>query len=163
MFNFFKKTKAVEIHAPVEGKIIKLEEVPDPVFGQKLIGEGAAVLPSEKGHIYAPVDGKIIQVAPTKHAIGILAEDGTEILIHVGLETVSLNGEGFKPAVTVGEKVSVGQLLLEVDWNYIKAHASSTVTPIVITNAQDGKKQIHVTEEKEGIAGKTVMITVNKK
>lgn len=159
MFNFFKKAKALEIYTPINGKIIPLEEVPDPVFSQKMIGEGAAVVP-EGGTILAPVDGEIIQVAPTKHAIGILAGDGSEILIHVGLETVSLKGEGFTSLVKEGDKVSAGQPLLEVDWNYISTNAKSTVTPVVITNGQDGKKQISITEEKEGAAGKTIILTV---
>lgn len=159
MFNFFKKSKTLEIYTPVNGKIIPLEEVPDPVFSQKMLGEGAAVMPTGGG-ILAPVDGEIIQVAPTKHAIGILAEDGSEILIHVGLETVSLKGEGFTPKVGEGDKVTAGQLLIEVDWDYIGTHAKSTVTPVVITNSQDSKKQISFTEEQEGAAGKTIMLTV---
>jgi sugar PTS system EIIA component len=159
MFNFFKKAKELKIYAPVSGKVIPLAEVPDPVFSQKMLGEGAAVMPSG-GAIVAPVDGKIIQVSPTQHAIGILAEDGSEILIHVGLETVALKGEGFTPLVGEGDKVTVGQALLEVDWDYIGKHASSIVTPIVITNSHDSKKQYEVTAESAGTAGKTIVITV---
>ncbi|WP_066319700.1 PTS glucose transporter subunit IIA [Bacillus sp. FJAT-29814] len=159
MFNFFKKAKELELYTPVNGKIIPLSEVPDPVFNQKMLGEGAAVMPSG-GDIHSPVDGKIIQVAPTKHAIGILAEDGSEILIHVGLETVGLKGEGFNPLVGEGDKVTAGQPLMEVDWDYIGQHASSTVTPIVITNSHDSKKQYEVTGETEGVAGKTVILTI---
>jgi sugar PTS system EIIA component len=159
MFKLFKKAKELEIYTPVNGKIIPLGEVPDPVFNTKMLGEGAAVVPSG-GDIHAPVDGKIIQVAPTQHAIGILAEDGSEILIHVGLETVALKGEGFNPLVSEGDKVTVGQPLLEVDWDYITQHATSAVTPIVITNSHDSKKQYDITGETEGVAGKTVIITV---
>lgn len=159
MFNFFKKAKSLDIYAPVSGEIIRIEDVPDPVFNQKMMGEGAAVMPNG-GNLVAPVNGKVIQVAPTKHAIGLLAEDGTEILIHVGLETVALNGEGFKPAVKEGDKVSVGQLLMEVDWDYIGEHAANTVTPIVITNSQGSGKQYILTEEKTGVAGETVIISV---
>ncbi len=160
-FNFFKKTK-LEIYIPVNGKIIPIEEVPDPVFNQKMMGEGVAVFPTE-GNIFAPISGTIIQIAPTKHAVGILAEDGTEILIHVGLETVSLKGEGFKVAVKEGERVSKGQLLIEVDWEYISAHAKSIITPIVITNSHEGGKQFIFTEEKEGVQGHTVIMTVSVK
>lgn len=159
MFNFFKKAKSLDIYAPVNGEIIRIEDVPDPVFSQKMMGEGAAVKP-DGGSIVAPVNGKVIQVAPTKHAIGLLADDGTEILIHVGLETVALNGEGFKPAVKEGDKVSAGQLLMEVDWDYISAHAVSTVTPIVITNSQGSGKQYVLSVEKTGVAGETVIISV---
>lgn len=161
VFNLFKK-KSLELVAPVTGKIVPLEEVPDPVFSQKMMGEGVAILPSE-GNIYSPVNGTVMLVAATKHAVGIRAQDGTEILIHVGLETVALNGEGFTAAVKEGDKVSVGQLLLEVDWEYISKHAKSTVTPIVITNSDDGKKSFNFTDEKEGLQGKTVLLTVSAK
>lgn len=162
-FNLFKKEKKeLQIYAPVSGKIIPIEEVPDPVFSQKMMGEGVAVIPTD-GNIHAPVDGEVIQVAPTKHAVGILAKDGTEILIHVGLETVSLQGEGFQVAVQTGDKVLAGQLLIEVDWEYIKTHAKSTVTPIVITNSLEGDKQYIITEEKDSIQGKTVILTSSDK
>jgi sugar PTS system EIIA component len=157
VFNIFKKTK-VEILAPVDGQIVALDEVPDPVFSQRMMGEGVAVVPS-KGNIHAPVDGTVILVAATKHAIGIRAKDGTEILIHVGLETVALNGSGFSLAVSEGERVTAGQVLMEVDWEYIRTQAKSTVTPIVITNNQGNKKQVTITKEKVCIQGKTVIIT----
>ena len=156
-FSFFKKAR-LQIVAPVNGSIVPIEEVPDPVFSQKMMGEGVAILPKE-GNIFSPVNGKVILVAATKHAIGLRADDGSEILIHVGLETVALNGEGFKMAVHDGDKVSVGQLLLEVDWEYIRTHAKSTITPIVITNSQEGKKEYILTEEKEALQGKTVIIS----
>ncbi|WP_312471680.1 PTS glucose transporter subunit IIA [Neobacillus sp.] len=158
-FNFFKK-EAVDFYTPVSGKIVPLEEVPDPVFSQKMMGEGIAVIPTN-GNIYAPVKGTVILVAATKHAIGIRAEDGSEILIHVGLETVSLEGKGFNVAVKEGDKVSAGQLLIEVDWEYISINAKSTITPIVITNSQESKKHYAFTEEKEGTAGKTVIFTAS--
>jgi sugar PTS system EIIA component len=157
VFNIFKKTK-VEILAPIDGQIVALDEVPDPVFSQRMMGEGVAVVPS-KGNIHAPVDGTVILVAATKHAIGIRAKDGTEILIHVGLETVALNGTGFSLAVSEGERVTAGQVLMEVDWEYIRTQAKSTVTPIVITNNQGNKKQVTITKEKDCIQGKTVIIT----
>lgn len=113
------------------------------------------------GKICAPVDGEIIQVAPTKHAIGIVADDGTEILIHVGLETVSLKGEGFKVDVSTRDTVSVGQPLMSFDLEYIRTHAKSVITPIVITNSRDGDKQYTMTEDKEGTLGETVIITVS--
>lgn len=160
---WFKKTKTyTQILAPVSGEIIPLENVPDPVFNQKMMGEGIAIIP-DGGNVAAPVNGTIIQIASTKHAVGLRAEDGSEILIHVGLETVSLKGEGFKVSVKMGEKVSVGQQLLEVDWSYIGTHAKSNVVPMVITNSHDGKKQYKITEEKTAEAGKTVVVTVSEK
>ncbi|MGX6444548.1 PTS sugar transporter subunit IIA [Neobacillus sp. K501] len=161
MFNLFKK-KPLQIISPVTGAVIPLSEVPDPVFSQKMMGEGLAIMPSG-GTIHSPVNGTIMLVADTKHAVGIKAEDGTEILIHVGLETVALNGMGFTAEVKEGEKVSAGQLLLEVDWDYIRNNAKSIVTPIIITNSDDGKKQFAMTEEVEAIQGKTVIITASSK
>ncbi|WHY86884.1 PTS glucose transporter subunit IIA [Neobacillus novalis] len=160
-FNFFKK-EPVDFYTPVSGKIVPLEEVPDPVFSQKMMGDGLAVIPSA-GNIVSPVNGTVILVAATKHAVGLRADDGTEILIHVGLETVALDGKGFNVAVKDGDKVSAGQLLIEVDLEYISTNAKSTITPIVITNSEDGKKQYVFTEEKEGTAGKTVLFTASAK
>lgn len=160
-FNFFKKEK-LQIYAPVNGEIIPIEEVPDPVFSQKMMGEGIAMIPT-KGNIIAPVRGTIILIPETKHAIGIRTEDGTEILIHIGLETVSLKGQGFTVAVNVGDQVSVGTLLIEVDWDYLSKHAKSIVTPIVITNSLDGDKKYIITKEMEGIQGKTVILTASSK
>ncbi|WP_409972037.1 PTS glucose transporter subunit IIA [Bacillus sp. Bva_UNVM-123] len=159
MFNFFKKTK-LQIYAPVSGRIIPLEDVPDPVFSQKMMGEGIAIIPSG-GSIHAPIEGTIIQIAGTNHAIGILAKDGTEILIHVGLETVGLKGEGFAVYVHVGDEVSMGQLLIEVNWEYIEDKAKSIITPIVITNSHEENKQYILTEETVGKQGQTVILTVS--
>jgi PTS system glucose-specific IIA component len=159
--NLFKKAK-LQVYSPANGELIPIENVPDPVFSEKMMGEGIAVIPTE-GKIHAPVNGTIIQVAPTKHAVGILAEDGTEILIHIGLETVSLKGEGFNVCVQTGDKITVGQILVEVDLEYIRTHAKSIVTPIVITNSNEGTKKYTVSEEKEGIAGKTVIMTAEAK
>ncbi len=161
IWNYFNKVK-IKIFTPVNGKIIPLEEVPDPVFSEKLMGEGVAIIPTS-GNVFAPVAGTIIQIANTKHAVGILAEDGSEILIHIGLDTVALKGAGFTVAVNMGDKVEVGQLLIEVDWKYLRNHAKSIVTPIVITNSHDSNKKYSITAEKKGIPGKTVLITVEDK
>ncbi|KGM46365.1 PTS glucose transporter subunit IIA [Neobacillus niacini] len=157
VFSIFKKSK-LKIYAPVTGDIKPLEEVPDPVFSQKMMGEGIAILPKE-GKVYSPVDGTVILIAATKHAVGIRANDGTEILIHVGLETVSLNGKGFRVAVNEGDKISVGQMIMEVDWEYISINAKSKITPIVITNSEAGNKQYTLTQEKNAVQGKTVIIS----
>lgn len=138
---------------------MSLEEVPDPVFSQKILGQGIAIIPHE-GKVHAPVNGEVIQVAPTKHAVGVRAEDGTEILIHVGLETVSLKGKGFTLEIGVGDTVTVGQPLLTFDLEYTRTHAKSIVTPIVITNSQHSAKQYKLTEDKAGKMGETVIIEV---
>lgn len=161
--NLFKKSKEqASIYAPMNGKIVPLEEVPDPVFSEKMMGEGIAMIPSE-GKVVSPVAGKIVQIPDSKHAIGIEANDGTEILIHIGLETVALKGEGFTPKVNTGDPVSVGELLMEFDLEYIQEHAKDIITPIVITNSQNSDKQYSVTSESEGVAGETEMITISKK
>jgi sugar PTS system EIIA component len=157
VFSIFKKAK-LQIYAPVNGDIKPLEEVPDPVFSQKMMGEGIAILPKE-GNIYSPVDGTVILIAATKHAVGIRANDGTEILIHVGLETVSLKGKGFNVAVNEGDKILVGQMIMKVDWEYISINAKSTITPIVITNSEARNQQYTLTEEKNAVQGKTVIIS----
>lgn len=161
--NLFKKADPkVEIYAPVNGEIVPLEEVPDPVFSQKMMGDGIAVKPSD-GKIYSPVDGEIIQIPDTKHAVGLRTQDGIDVLVHIGLETVSLKGEGFTTSVNAGENVSAGQLLMEFDLEYVRNNASSDITPIVITNAQETGKQYTMTGEKAGKAGETVLITASDK
>ncbi|SFB21566.1 PTS system, glucose-specific IIA component [Lentibacillus halodurans] len=161
--NLFKKGNSqTEIYTPVNGEIVSLEEVPDPVFSQKMMGDGVAVKPSE-GKIYSPVDGEVVQIPDTKHAIGLRAKDGTEVLVHIGLETVSLEGKGFTVSVRTGDNVSAGQPLMAFDLEYIRDNASSDMTPIVITNAQETGKQYTMTNEKEGKAGETVIITASDK
>jgi|SRR5690625_1080710 len=158
--NLFNKPKETKIFAPANGEIVALEDVPDPVFSQKMMGEGIAIVPAE-GKIVSPVDGEIIQVPDTKHAIGIRSEDGMEILIHVGLETVALKGEGFNTNVQTGDQVSVGQALLDFDLEYVRENAENMITPIVITNSSNSDKQYTMTTEKEGSAGETVIITAS--
>ncbi|MEN2766892.1 PTS sugar transporter subunit IIA [Ornithinibacillus xuwenensis] len=154
--SLFKK-KEEKIYAPINGKIVKLEDVPDPVFSQKMMGEGMAIQP-EEGKVLSPVDGKIVQLMDSKHAIGIEDNHGNEILIHIGLETVELKGEGFQPHIQVGDTVSVGQLLMEFDVAHIEANAKSSVTPIVITNSGTSGKSFTFTSEQQATAGETVII-----
>lgn len=140
-----KNTKNVEtvservISAPLEGKVIPLTEVPDETFAQKIMGDGAAIIPSV-GKVYSPVNGEIIMIFDTLHAIAIKSEEGLEILIHVGLDTVKLNGKYFKSNIKQGDKVNKGQLLLEFDNEKIKELGYNTVTPIIITNTNDYSK-----------------------
>ena len=156
----FKKTKGEEkIVAALNGKVVKLEDVPDPVFNQRMMGEGIAIEPVQ-GEVVSPVNGKVVQIPASKHAIGLESEQGAEILIHVGLETVALEGKGFTPHVRVGDKVSVGQSLLSFDLDFIRENASSTVTPMVITNSNTLNKQMTVAEVSDAKAGETVLITI---
>ena len=155
----FKKRK-VEIYAPANGEIIPLDQVPDPVFSQKMMGEGVAIIP-EEGTFHAPVEGTVVLISDTKHAIGLRTNDGTEILIHIGLETVSLGGKGFTVLVETGDKVSLGQPVIEVDLDYIREHATSIVTPVIITNSSE--KNVQFTQTKAGIMGETLLMTVSNK
>ncbi|MGP4038422.1 PTS sugar transporter subunit IIA [Gracilibacillus sp. D59] len=159
--NLFKKTPtSLQIKAPVTGEILPLDKVPDPVFSQKMMGEGVAIIPKEET-IVAPVEGTIIQIAPSKHAIGLKTVDGLEILIHVGLETVSLDGEGFNVLVQEGDHVSVGDKLMVVDFDFIRNKVPHIITPMVITNSNQGNNKFDLTIETECEAGKTSVLTVN--
>lgn len=135
MFNFLKKNKEVSILASMTGEVIEIEKVPDEVFAEKMVGDGLAIIPSE-GIVVSPCDGEVMQVFPTNHAVGILTKEGVEILIHVGLDTVNLKGNGFKAYVAQGDKVKKGDKLLEFDIDYISQNAKSIISPIVITNMQ---------------------------
>lgn len=130
-----KEKRTVEpFFAPLSGNLIEIEDVPDPVFSQKLMGEGIAIEPVE-GKVVSPIDGKVIQVFHTKHAIGLRSEMGIEWLIHVGLETVGLNGVGFDIMAKEGQKVKVGDPLMTFDLQLIRDKAASTISPIIITNS----------------------------
>lgn len=160
---FGSKDKKIEevLVAPANGKILALEEVPDPVFSQKMMGDGLAIDPSE-GKIVSPVKGEIIQVFPTKHAIGIKTEIGLELLIHIGLETVNMKGEGFTTHVKEGDKVEVGTELVTFDLDLIREKAASTITPIVITNF-DAVETFELIGSGQATAGSTELAKVKKK
>lgn len=160
MFNLFKKKKDLSIYAPVNGEVVPLNNVPDPVFSEGLMGEGIAMKPTD-GHFKSPIDGEVILIAQTKHALGLKAKDGTELLIHIGLDTVELNGQGFEPHVQVGDHISLGQPLIDVDLAYIQSQSKPIYTPIIITNDPEHKKKINLTEEKIATVTNTVLMTLN--
>ena len=123
--------KERKILAPVKGKVIPLEQVPDEVFAQKVLGDGVGIIP-EEGKIYSPVDGKITTITDTLHAYGFETEDGIQMIVHFGLETVSLKGKGFTSKVKVGQKVKAGDLIAEVDLEYLKKQNVETITPVIV-------------------------------
>lgn len=133
--NESQSRKRETIASPLTGKVLTLTEVEDEAFSGGLLGEGVAIEPTD-GHLYAPVSGIITTLFPTNHAIGITTEEGTEILIHIGMDTVSLDGKGFTPKIHQGDKIEKGQLLMEFDIDAIKQAGYSIKTPIVITNSQ---------------------------
>ncbi|TDL74546.1 PTS glucose transporter subunit IIA [Rhodococcus qingshengii] len=151
MFKNLFKNKKIEsettILQPLEGEIVPLDVVPDPVFSQKMIGDGFAINPTN-GSVVSPVDGEVISVFPTKHAVSIKSNGGREILIHVGLETVSLNGEGFTAFVSDGQSVQKGQKLLEADFQSIKDKVPSIITPVIFTNLAENER---VVIEEQGV------------
>lgn len=157
---FGNKETELKVTSPLTGKKVALEDVPDPVFSQKMMGEGVAVDP-EDGLVVSPVEGKVVQVFPTKHAVGLETKSGAEVLIHIGLETVAMEGEGFEAFVAQGDKVSVGDKLISFDLDLIKEKAKSTVTPIIITNSDS--YEVHVEEDIELKSGSTSLMTVKKK
>lgn len=132
----FTKKKEVELFAPVTGRMIELSQVPDQVFASKMMGDGVA-FELEEGLVCAPCDGRITTIFPTLHAFGMTLENGAELLIHIGLDTVELEGNGFKKLAEEGKKVKAGTPVIEVDLNYMKENKVVTVTPMVITNSSD--------------------------
>lgn len=124
------------VFSPLSGQILPLEKVNDVTFSKKMLGEGVAIIPKD-GKVYAPFDGAITSLFPTKHAIGLTSDEGVELLIHFGLETVELKGRGFVSHVSDGEKVEKGQLMLEVDVEMLVAEGYDIVTPVVVTNTQE--------------------------
>ena len=135
--------KNVLILSPLTGRAVPLEEVPDPVFSQKIIGDGMAVIPSD-GRIVSPVDAQVVSVADTAHAYGLKTEDGIELLIHAGIDTVKMNGEGFETFVETGAKVKKGDKLLSFDMDLVKEKGYKTQTMFLVADAKG--KEVEVVE-----------------
>jgi sugar PTS system EIIA component len=157
MFNLFKKKKDTDLYAPVVGETVSLENVPDKIFADKLMGEGIG-FNFEGNIVCAPCDGKISMIANTLHAFGITAANGAEILVHIGLDTVTLEGQGFKSMVEVGEKVKKGTPIIEVDRDIMKQNNINLVTPMIITNSDDFNFDIE-NGDKHVIAGESRVIS----
>lgn len=131
-----KLIKNIEIKSPLKGSIIPLSQVQDGAFAAEILGKGAAVVPQE-GIVTSPVNGTVSTLFPTLHAIGIMSDEGAELLIHIGLNTVQMNGKGFKAFVQQGDKITVGQKLIEFDMDLLQKEGYCLETPVVVTNTAD--------------------------
>ena len=138
------------IGSPVKGKAVPISEVNDPTFAEEILGRGVALMP-EGGKICAPADGELSMVFDTLHAFSMTTKDGVEILVHVGLETVSLKGKGFTAHAKAGDKVQKGDLILTADFDVIKGEGLDTIIPVIICNTDEFK-------EVEALAGKEVNV-----
>ncbi|WP_338471613.1 PTS system trehalose-specific EIIBC component [Niallia sp. XMNu-256] len=147
------------IFAPLSGKVTPLESVPDPTFSGKMMGDGIAIEPTD-GKVVSPVDGEVILTFPTKHAVGLRSKSGIELLIHIGIETVTMNGEGFEVHVKQGEHVKVGDPLVTFDLQLIKEKAASHITPIIVTNG-DKVASYGKTTDSTVIAGESTLLELS--
>ena len=130
------ETEAGVVYVPIQGEVIPMDQIPDETFAAGVLGQGCGIVP-EQGIVVAPFDGEVTTLAESKHAIGLASKDGVELLIHVGMDTVSLNGEGFTPMCAEGDQVKAGQPLLKFDIDFIKSKNLPTTTAVIVTNADD--------------------------
>ncbi len=156
MFDMFKKKRDNDLYAPVIGETIALENVPDKMFADKLMGEGIG-FKFDGNTVCAPCDGKISVITNTLHAFGITADNGAEILVHIGLDTVELKGQGFKVITEVGKKVKKGTPIIEIDRDFMKQNNVNLITPMIITNSDDFNFDIEK-GDKQVIAGESLVI-----
>jgi glucose-specific phosphotransferase system IIA component len=142
MFGIFKAKKQMLV-SPADGDVVELSEVPDEVFSQKMAGDGLAIFPRSNTFV-APVNGVITKIFSTNHAFAIKTKSGLEVLVHIGLDTVALNGEGFKRLAEEGDKVSVGKPIISADLEFIESQGKNIITPIVINH----EKELSITSDK---------------
>ncbi|WP_411346381.1 beta-glucoside-specific PTS transporter subunit IIABC [Paenibacillus sp. WLX1005] len=128
--------KATQILSPMNGEVKPLSEVPDPAFAEEIMGKGVAIEPSE-GRVVSPVNGTVFSVSKSGHAIGLVSEDGTEMLIHIGIDTVKLKGKHFTPHARSGQEIKIGDLLMEFDLEAVRSEGYATITPVIVTNIHD--------------------------
>ncbi|MFS7401219.1 PTS glucose transporter subunit IIA [Carnobacterium maltaromaticum] len=165
-FNKKKKEEAApslyeELVAVADGKFLPISEVPDPVFAEKMMGEGFAIDPTSDV-IVSPISGTLVQVADTLHAYGIQSDSGVEVLVHVGLDTVNLQGKGFEAKVKIGDAVKKGDPLVKIDREYLIANAPSIVIPVIVTNGNMEAYNYDFKGSGNAVAGETVAMVVSK-
>ena len=149
MFNIFKKQK--QLLSVANGRVIPLSKVPDQVFSQKILGDGFAVIPTN-GEIFSPASGKVTDITDTRHAYCITTDDGLEILVHIGIDTVELKGQGFTPLVKIGDKISAGDEIAKADLELIKSAGYNTSVVVIITNS-DRLRELNINEAPSSKAG----------
>lgn len=159
MFKFLK-SKEVEIMSPMTGNAVAITEVPDPVFAEKMIGDGVAIEPTD-GQVVSPCKGKVVQIFPTNHAVGIETKQGFDLLVHLGIDTVELNGKGFERLVEEGQDVEVGTPLIKMDLDTVVKEGKKTITPVIITT-MDKVQNIDITTGSVR-AGKDVLMKIKIK
>lgn len=159
---FGKKSVEEVLVAPLNGKVVSLDEVDDPVFSQRMMGDGVAIQPTD-GKVVSPISGEIVQIFPTNHAVGIKTKSGVEVLVHIGLETVSMEGEGFEGHVKTGDKVNAGDHLITFDPQLVEEKAKSSITPVIITNFDDAVESFDPSYSDTASAGETKIATLQTK
>lgn len=156
MFGFLKR-KQREVLAPVDGQVVALDEVEDEVFSQGLAGDGVAIKPVS-GIFSAPISGRVSKIFGTNHAYSIKSDKDLEVMVHIGLETVALKGEGFERLAEEGDRVEAGDPIIKADLAYLSKHAKDTITPILITEESDVK---HITKKLNIVKSGDVIMEVN--
>ena len=149
----------IDLAMPLEGELIDLANVPDNMFAEKMMGDGFAIEPSD-GLVVSPVNGEVVNLFPTMHAIGLLADDGTEVLVHIGVDTVNMKGDGFEAFVSQGDRVAVGDELIRFDLDLVKEKAKAATTPVIFTNLAEDKA-VGITEYGSVKREETGRITIN--
>lgn len=159
MLGWFKKKESRKIYAAVDGCSVPLETVNDPAFASKSLGDGIAIKPSGS-RVVAPCDGTVTVITPTKHAFGITGEDGLELMIHIGIDTVELKGEGFKTLLNAGDKVKKGEPVIEFDRTFMEEKGVDMTTMVILLS--QGDHTIHQIHSGEQVAeGRDVIIEYN--
>ncbi|MFB5674891.1 PTS glucose transporter subunit IIA [Paenibacillus terreus] len=155
-------SEAISVASPLTGTCVSLAEVPDEAFAQGLMGPGAAVIPTA-GRLVAPIDGTVVHLIKSHHAVMIEHSSGLQLLLHVGINTVSLKGQGFAPRVQTGDRVTVGQTLIDFDLNEIASAGYPVITPVLVANAAEQPWEMQpVYGSKEAGQGSIMKITLAK-